>query len=55
MVMRAQIDEFEMALLANLTPENADEALSIIPSLQVCREQNIQPAAQASQQQWWLS
>jgi hypothetical protein len=52
MVMRAQIDEFEMALLANLTPENSDEALSIIPSLQVCHKQNIQPAAQASQQQW---
>jgi hypothetical protein len=34
-VQRAQIDEFEMALLANLTPETADEALSIIPSLQV--------------------
>jgi hypothetical protein len=38
-VMRAQIDEFEMALLANLTPENADEALSIIPTLQVCNKQ----------------
>ncbi|KAF6251777.1 HRDC-like protein [Scenedesmus sp. NREL 46B-D3] len=33
-VQRAQIDEFEMALLANLTPETADEALSIVPSLQ---------------------
>lgn len=35
-VTRAQVDEFEMALLANLTPETVDEALSIVPSLKVC-------------------
>lgn len=34
-VTAAGIYEFEMALLANLTPETADEALSLIPSLQV--------------------
>jgi hypothetical protein len=47
-VLRSQIDEFEMALLANLTPETADEALSIIPSLQVCNKQTPRAPALAS-------
>jgi hypothetical protein len=31
--------EYEMALLANLTPERADEAMALVPSLKVgvCR------------------
>lgn len=31
----SNIDEFEMALLANLMPETAEEAMTLVPSLKV--------------------
>lgn len=32
---RAQLYEYEMALLANLTPERVEEATTLVPSLKV--------------------
>jgi hypothetical protein len=34
-VQKQQIFEYEMALLTNLTPERAEEAMSLVPSLKV--------------------
>jgi hypothetical protein len=35
--MRAQLYEYEMALLANLAPQQVEEAFALVPSLEVGR------------------